>query len=561
MGFLDSMEGFWGDDRKRAGFSGQLMGLAQGLLSQRRGENWGSALGRGFGQAGYMKSQRQGDYDKNEQRLRSEAEREYASDMLARDEANPNPSTKLSESQRHYWRRIAVGGDDEATNLSGAAFAQLGQAERQDVKGKQDLANIGASGDQTVRGIEAQGQVGSRQIGENYDNQKDYAAMKQAYQRANMGLGDDITRRQMGLAHRQNLDQLGVQQDYRTNNMGLNQQFNLESMGVEADLASAARFEDHELKERSAENQFDRGLEGHLTMGEREYGWGKRTDEDRHQLNLDAMGWGTNEEIFRQRELNPILAERGEDAARTGYMYDAKRMADEQEDRLELAEVDHGYKRSMVRIGWSKELHMQQFTHGLRTKEMHLQHKLGQKTEMEMMDKAQEFRVAEMEMMRGFEAASAMEGQSRINALRQIYADRVGNESLSDAMREDASRVMNLDDEQLQAAVYQERQLQAQIMMNQDARAERGADASNAARIREKSKRNYWSWQQDEKRTQDENSPGWQNQQRYERNLGNLSEDEFMDHMMRRDYIEGIMSRNQYRSPGGGLPQYPREGN
>ncbi len=545
------MEGFWGDDRKRAGLSGQMMGIAQGLLSQRRGENWGQALGRGFGQASSMRSQRQGDYDKNEQRLRSETEREYASDMLARDEANPT----LSESQRHYWRRIAVGGDNEATNLSGAAFAQLGQAERQDVAGVQNLAAIAAGGNEQRLGIEAQGQVGSRHIGENYDNRKDYAAMQQAYQRANMGLGDDITRGQMDLANSQNLNQLGVQQGYRTNNMGLANTLGQGDMRLGADLASTARYEDYELQERSAENQFDRGLEGHLTMGEREYGWGKRTDEDRHQLNLDAMGWGTNEELFRQREINPILAERNENAAATGYKYDAKRMADEQENRLELAEVGHGYDRSMVRIGWSKERHMQEFTHGLRTKEMHLQHKLGLKTEMEMMDKAQEFRVAEMEMTRGFEAASAMEGQSRINALRQIYADRVGNESLSDAMREDASRVMNLDDEQLQAAVYQERQLQAQIMMNQDARAAGSRSAEHSRQIREQSNRDNFDYKLAGREQARRDRPGYQNESWFQNELSNRGPEERFDIIKNRTAQQGLIDSAIYGGRSGSTYQ------
>ena len=545
MGFLDSIGGFWEDDRKRAGLSGQMMGIAQGLLSQRRGENWGQALGRGFGQASSMRSQRQGDYDKNEQRLRDETNREFWADKLASDGGTMTDSMRL-----YAQSQVRGGGDRDASAL--AMMNIFGQAERQDVKGKQDIANIGASGDQTVRGIEAQGQVGSRHIGESYDNRKDYAAMQQAYQRANMGLGDDITRGQMDLAHSQNLNQLGVQQGYRTNNMGLANTLGQGDMRLGADLASTARYEDYELQERSAENQFDRGLEGHLTMGEREYGWGKRTDEDRHQLNLDAMGWGTNEELFRQREITPILAERNENAAATGYKYDAKRMADEQENRLELAEVDHGYKRSMVRIGWSKELNMQQFTHGLRTKEMHLQHKLGLKTEMEMMDKSQEFRAAEMEMRRGFEAASAMEGQSRINALREIYANRVGNESLSPAMREDASRVMNLDDEQLQAAVYQERQLQAQIMMNQDARAAGSRSSEHSRQIREQSNRDNFDYKQARREQARQSRPGYENERWYQNELSQKGDTERYDTMKNADAMKSLIDSAIYRgiSPG-----------
>lgn len=47
---------FWGnvglgDPRRRHSFSAGLMGIAQGLLSERSGEGWAPALGRGFGQA------------------------------------------------------------------------------------------------------------------------------------------------------------------------------------------------------------------------------------------------------------------------------------------------------------------------------------------------------------------------------------------------------------------------------------------------------------------------------------------------------------------------------
>lgn len=90
MGFFDSIQGgLFGDPDSRTAFSHGLMGLGQGLMSQQRGENWASALGRGFGgfQQGmaYGRDQLERKEDREFQEMqRGEIERQFESDANMR---------------------------------------------------------------------------------------------------------------------------------------------------------------------------------------------------------------------------------------------------------------------------------------------------------------------------------------------------------------------------------------------------------------------------------------------------------------------------------------------
>ena len=105
--------GFMSDPRQRAGLSGTMIGLAQGLLSQQQGEGWASALGRGFGQAGALQRQYQGDFDKDEQSMREQAMRDDFTRMA-------NEATDPREKQ--MYEIMANAGAGQAAQLFGQSY-------------------------------------------------------------------------------------------------------------------------------------------------------------------------------------------------------------------------------------------------------------------------------------------------------------------------------------------------------------------------------------------------------------------------------------------------------
>jgi len=312
-----------------------------------------------------------------------------------------------------------------------------------------------------------------------------------------------------------------------------------------------------EIDSQSLREKFDLGEQGK----ESTFGYGQQAADAAAIRSLDYLAQTTEDGMYAAEHGVDLDVDRAQRLGDVDEPFEIRAGERAQTDWEKRRGIDFDYQEKNLKQNWYKDQKMQRDAHGFRTEENAQRHRLNVAAEMDITGKTREWALADRELALGIEAAMAAQGNARHEALVDVYRRRRDNPELSDAMRDDAEAVMLLSPANLEKAVAQERQLLAQTVQHRDARAERGADASNASRIREGSKRNYWSWQQDEKRTQDENSPGWQNQQRYERNLGNLSEDEFMDHMMRRDYIQGTMSRNQYRSPGGGLPQYPREGN
>lgn len=89
MGHWDSAggNGFLSDPYDRAGISGTLMGLAQGLLSQQPGEGVGAALGRGFGLASRGAETAQRGVQHREDRKRS---KQYRRKLMAELRDNPD---------------------------------------------------------------------------------------------------------------------------------------------------------------------------------------------------------------------------------------------------------------------------------------------------------------------------------------------------------------------------------------------------------------------------------------------------------------------------------------
>lgn len=124
--------GFMSDPRKRAGLSGTMIGLAQGLLSQQQGESWASALGRGFGQAGALSKQYQDDVEQSFERQREQAMRD---DFTRMAEEATNPRDK------QMFAIMASAPHGQAAQLFGQyTMAQSGMeaAEARRVRGVQD---------------------------------------------------------------------------------------------------------------------------------------------------------------------------------------------------------------------------------------------------------------------------------------------------------------------------------------------------------------------------------------------------------------------------------------
>lgn len=113
-----------GDNRDRYVASQGLMGIAQGLLSQGPRENWGQALGRGFGQSTRYTDHARNVVDSETQRIRDEEMREY----FAAESVNPARSDK----DRMILKSMSMANTQHSGMLLAAMMGEFGQDYRQD---------------------------------------------------------------------------------------------------------------------------------------------------------------------------------------------------------------------------------------------------------------------------------------------------------------------------------------------------------------------------------------------------------------------------------------------
>ena len=153
--------GFLSDPYDRATFSGSLMGLAQGLLSQRPGEGVGAALGRGFGLAGSeAENARRAVTKKGDRKRDTEYRKKLAKEL--QDHGPEGDDTMSPDRVRFAQTYIAsplASGAPLGMELVRAMFARKTQGEGITGQGIVDVTNIGETGDERIKQINRVGEL------------------------------------------------------------------------------------------------------------------------------------------------------------------------------------------------------------------------------------------------------------------------------------------------------------------------------------------------------------------------------------------------------------------
>ncbi len=474
--------GFMSDPHKRAGLSGSLLGLAQGLLSQQPGESWGAALGRGFGGAGNLKRQYQEDVDVRQQRSRDKQYRELAEEQLLRND--------LSEDARIMWSRIARGGDDDLTAMA-MAMAQIAGAGRMAGE-SDDRRQTGA-----MEQIEAQGDIASRHIGEraeqgritneqllvgNQANAIEMARIQNQYMQEHQlrdfegqsSLSDQGFTQQRALqggAIQGQLDVLGAGHDY--NIAAMNQQSANSLMNAEV-MAGIGFNNESDLLNMRFDNARDMLYEGGALEQDRmRLGSSLGMEADAARINLGA---GVSEAFAQQRHGEQL--EIGE--IERGHQFDMLRQGTKDTDWLRRREQERG-------AGHAEDMFDKRVDAAAASAET------AHGRQVDMADTAHERR-RELTELGGHQALEQIQLRANTSAelemrmqlpdiqrgesLRDFYRNQATDGSLTEGEREAAYRKSLLSDAAVQQQAVQDSQIEAnfqQAMSSAQMRATTGA--------------------------------------------------------------------------------------
>ncbi len=181
-------DSFWGhvglgDAQRRGSVSAGLLGIGQGLLSQRPGESWASALGRGIGAAGQLSRQSREDYREAEEADKARKLREYWSDRAGEAETSPE--------DQEMFRVMAMLPEGQQA----AVFAQVYGAK---ARGRQSAINREARGEDAeamrLRRLAASRET--MQIQDEYTRGREAEARGAAYERSDITRTQDQTNRE-----------------------------------------------------------------------------------------------------------------------------------------------------------------------------------------------------------------------------------------------------------------------------------------------------------------------------------------------------------------------------
>ncbi len=495
--------GFLGDPERRAGLSGTLMGLAQGLLSQQAGESWASALGRGFGQAGALSHQYQEDYRDKQQRQRQEAFRDELTTAI--NDPNTDPQTAMA------YRAMLAG--DSNQNLGGVmALAQIaGQGARQEtgIAAQQGLQR-GALGAASARQVAGFGHATSMQ-----------------------GSAADISSQSMeqGLAGQRGLAELGA------NLQGTADLARSDIRVREADLGVGRTVETAYRMGVDAEEFAARAREHAATLtGER--------DEQQYLRDRDLMGeqWAQQERVMRLSTDEQIRMMNARQPLTLEQITTSANLTDRNRERS--AKDDWRYRKDFT-----------SFEYGLREDLSEFNFEQTAEFQMERDGKAQEYAQANMQLAADLDAASRLPAQQRHEAIVSTFRERYKDESLSPALREEAYRVSNLPPAQLAQYVVQSQSIQANMQSAEAARTARQQDAAVNRAASQQGRMGMWGAQQQYKQGMREQDPVYQNQQWLNQYIQSLPPDQRYEALMKMSASQGMQTRAIWGSQDG-LPQY-----
>ena len=511
--------GFMSDPERRAGLSGTLMGLAQGLLSQGPGESWGQALGRGFGQAGALSQQYQEDYRDKETRKRQEAFRDELTRAI--NDPNTDPETAMA------YKAMLVGnepGQNLGASMALAQIAAQGRMQQTGITSTEGMHGLG------IRSREGMQQTAITAAAAGQERGFGHGVLMQ-------GTAADISSRLMGERYGQ---QRGLAE------LGANLEGNL--MGERFDYANAA-----------ADLAVPRDVERAYLLGMDQEEFARRSRE--HTADLGE-----------ERAVNDYLRNRdllGEDQAHQEYMFglateaEINRMNARQPLTLEQITrsanlTDRNRSRS-AKDDWRYRKDFTDFEYGLREVLSQFNFEQTSEFEMERLGKANEYAQANMQLAADLDVASRMPAQQRHQAIVETFRARYNDESLSPALREEAYRVSNLPPAQLAQYVVQSQSIQANMQSAAAARAARQQDTATNRAAQQQGRWNQWGAQQQYKQGQREEDPVYQNQQWLNSYIQQFPEDQRYEALMKMTAQQGLTTRSIWGANsggGGGRPQY-----
>jgi len=547
---------------RQAGVSGTLLGLAQGLLSQQPGENWANALGRGFGQAGSLKRQHETDAKGTLQRGRDQKMRDYYRSELQRDQSEGH----LSDTQKFLYQRAVMGADasQDAFAMATAQALQQDRVQDRDFTGRSGL--LAQGGSQRMDEIGLQGQIQGGQI----DQQ---AAHAQALQASGGVIQGDLQAQQQAaqLAYgtAMNTQQFGNQRnrDALQNQYAVagREQMNTYQTGRDYrldDFASQGRVEGFDLQSQLERDRVGRAIEPDQGISETHFEFGARSREhaakltseqmdQQHIMMMDKIAQGQD---WQTGNLMPAQTAQQLELGAAGH----EQRMDLQQDRFKRTAKNEEAARTH---NWVATMHLNDRMRSQRSEDQEISALRTHEFQMEQAGLGQQYKQANILLMNGIDQAMAIPGMQRAEALRNVYRQRLDNPEMSIAIQQDAEKMVNLSDAQLEQAVLQERNVLMQIEQSNQGRLARQSDYLTNLELREE----FANRKEQDKRAYREGQPGFQNEHTFQllmqlHSMGQPIPDEmkrFFDLQYGRGAVDRMIydatSGAAYRGGGGGF--------
>lgn len=514
------------DPYDRASFSGSLMGLAQGLLSQQPGEGVGAALGRGFSLAGSeAENARRAVTKKGDRKRDTEYRKKLAKEL--QDHGPAGDDTMSPDRVRFAQTYIASqygSGSALGQEMVKALFARKTQTGLLGTEGEiaTEAARVGQENVVTNQG---QGQtyrlqeIATQRVADLLYGQGMSAADQQNWMGRNRELhANAIEMFSMGMDANRVMEMLqsanlgaretaleGQRQYGRLNEQAAGQVNTIATLGVQADIAEEAQ---------------GRGFEQAKEMQLNEFQF-----QENHQGRAAEIAFKAATHAADLGEIRAV-----KDFGRATSRDESNFLREQQlaqRRRLHELTVQESSQDSQVKI-WGLENDSKVLAAEI----------LSEKRATEL-GKLQEYRDSNIRLEAAFEQAATMEPRMREEALRESWRE-VGNDMSKDATtRQHAMRVANMTLEGLEQATYQKQQTLGNMRAAEEA-GERGRQEWNRTmEIRDVLRRRHTDYRQGLK----EGTPKFGADARAYEYMSKMGEREFFDTWKNVSAIYGMTNR------------------